>query len=69
MANVIRAALALGWWALMMLAWSGNLNTNLSSAYDIILKLWACVTLFMTANLLKARGGCPSGGVYRQVLL
>ena len=36
MANVIRAALALGWWALMMTAWSGNLDTGLNQVRGLL---------------------------------
>ena len=43
MANVIRAALATGWWALMMTAFSSNLNGELLKAYDIVLKVRAAV--------------------------
>jgi hypothetical protein len=53
MANVIRAGLATGWWALMMTAFSSNMNSDLVTAYNIVLKLLGCLTLFMTANLLK----------------
>lgn len=53
LANVIRAAVALGWWALMMTVDNNTMNSSAKDAYTIILKLWACVTLFMTANLLK----------------
>jgi hypothetical protein len=51
--NVLRAAMALGWWALMMTVDTGAQNAGFSTAYEVILRLWACVTLFMTANLLK----------------
>lgn len=51
--NVLRAVVALGWWALMMTVATENQNATVTNAYDIVLKLWACVTLFMTANLLK----------------
>jgi small-conductance mechanosensitive channel len=53
LANVIRAAVALGWWALMLTVDNNTMNSSAKDAYTIILKLWACVTLFMTANLLK----------------
>lgn len=53
LANVLRAALALAWWAIMMTAFSENQSRAATNAYIIILKLWGCVVLFMTANLLK----------------
>jgi hypothetical protein len=53
LANVLRAALALGWWALMMTAWTTSQDSDIKEAFQVILKIWACVTLFMTANLLK----------------
>ena len=53
LSNVIRALLALGWWALIMTVESQAQSSAVNTAYNIVLKLWACVTLFMTANLLK----------------
>ncbi|KDD72362.1 hypothetical protein H632_c3454p0, partial [Helicosporidium sp. ATCC 50920] len=54
LANVVRAALALAWWAGMMSIGMDSWNSAWQTAYYVILRLWACVTLFMTANLLKA---------------
>ena len=52
MRNVIRALLALGWWALMMTVnYKGEQSPSALSAYKIILKLWACVTIFMVGCL------------------
>jgi len=53
LANVLRSALALGWWALVMTAWTTSQDSDIKQAFQIVLKIWACVTLFMTANLLK----------------
>ena len=53
LANVVRALLALGWWALAMTAWTTNQDEGVKEAVQVVLKVWACVTLFMTANLLK----------------
>jgi hypothetical protein len=53
LANVLRAALALGLWALMMTVATQNQDAAVRDAIHVILQLWACVTLFMTANLLK----------------
>lgn len=51
--NVLRAVLTLGWWALMMTVATESQNPSVTNAYNIVLKIWACITLFMTANLLK----------------
>ena len=51
--NVIRSALAVGWWALIMTVKTQNQEKDVTKAYNIVLRIWACVTLFMTANLLK----------------
>jgi len=51
--NVVRAALALGWWALMMTVSPGREDPAFVQVYRVVLRLWACVTLFMTANLIK----------------
>lgn len=40
-------------WALMMLVETGDQNASINSVYDIILKILACFTLFLFANLLK----------------
>jgi hypothetical protein len=53
LANVLRAILALGWWALAMTAWTTSQDSGVKEAFQVVLKIWACVTLFMTANLLK----------------
>ncbi|KAH7617551.1 putative Mechanosensitive ion channel protein 10 [Nannochloris sp. 'desiccata'] len=53
LANVLRAVLALGWWALAMTAWTTSQDSDIKEAFQVVLKIWACVTLFMTANLLK----------------
>jgi hypothetical protein len=53
LANVLRAVLALGWWALAMTAWSTSQDSGVKEAFQVVLKIWACVTLYMTANLLK----------------
>jgi hypothetical protein len=53
LANVLRAGLALGWWALAMTAWSTSQDSGVKEAFQVVLKIWACITLFMTANLLK----------------
>ncbi|EFN57637.1 hypothetical protein CHLNCDRAFT_57189 [Chlorella variabilis] len=53
MANVIRAGLTTGWWALIMTALSGDMNDTLVTWYNNVLKVLGCLTLFMTANLLK----------------
>ena len=36
-----------------MTAWSHEQSSGVKDAFNIVLKVWACVTLFMTANLLK----------------
>ncbi len=38
MANVIRAGLTTGWWALMMTAWTGDMSSTLLKWYNIVLK-------------------------------
>ena len=53
LANVIRAALALGMWALAMMGWNHEQDAGVKQAFIAVLKVWACITLFMTANLLK----------------
>uniref|UniRef100_A0A1D2ACS5 EF-hand domain-containing protein n=3 Tax=Auxenochlorella protothecoides TaxID=3075 RepID=A0A1D2ACS5_AUXPR len=53
LSNVLRAALGLAWWAGMMTIGAGAQPSNLNTAYTIILRVWACITLMMTANLLK----------------
>ena len=53
MANVLRAAMTTGWWALMMTAFSSDLDSTLLKWYNNVLKVLGCLTLFMTANLLK----------------
>jgi len=40
-------------WALMMLVETGDQNASINSVYDIILKILACISLFLCANLLK----------------
>lgn len=51
--NVIRAALTLGWWALIMTVETKEQSDDVNRAYNIVLRIWACVTLFMVANLIK----------------
>lgn len=52
--NVIRALLCLGWWPLIMtVEYTGNQSDGALKAYNIILRCWGCITLFMVANLLK----------------
>lgn len=53
MSNVIRAGLTTGWWALMMTSFADSLDNSLLRAYQIVLKLLGCLTLFVTADLLK----------------
>ncbi|KAL4448058.1 hypothetical protein ABPG75_005277 [Micractinium tetrahymenae] len=53
MANLIRAALTTGWWALMMTGFSSQMDGTLRTWYNNVLKVLGCLTLFMTANLLK----------------
>lgn len=51
--NVLRAAFTLAWWAIIMMINTSSQSDAVNRTIDIILKLWACITLFMTANLLK----------------
>ncbi|KAI3438435.1 hypothetical protein D9Q98_000866 [Chlorella vulgaris] len=53
MANVLRAGLVTLWWFLIMTAFAGDMNSTLKNWYENVLRLWGCLTLFMTANLLK----------------
>ena len=50
---MLRAAMTTGWWALMMTAFSSDLDSTLLKWYNNVLKVLGCLTLFMTANLLK----------------
>lgn len=51
MANVIRAGLMCGWWALMMTTDSGEMNSSLKNAYNIVLKVcWLGMILPLLAG-------------------
>jgi hypothetical protein len=53
LAHWLRAALALGWWALMTQVARGPQDAAVERATLIVLRAWGCVTVAMTANLLK----------------
>lgn len=36
-----------------MMAWNDNQDAGVKQAFLVVLKVWACITLCMTANLLK----------------
>ena len=50
MAHVIRAAVLVGWWALIMTVWATDQYTAINDAYAIILKVrCSCAALFFEA--------------------
>ena len=52
--HLIRALLTLGWWPLMMLVnYTGTQSNSAEKAYNIVLKVLGCVTLFFAAAFLK----------------
>ncbi len=53
LAAVVRAAGALGLWAIIMQIDDSGAPGAYRDAVDFVTKLWGCVTLAMTANLLK----------------